>query len=51
MNLAEKLTDPRFTADIGPLLAPGHEWRLEDAANRVGEGLVSRLPGEPWRRS
>ena len=49
MNLAEKLSDPRFTADIGPLLAPGHMWRIEDAARRVGEAIVSRLPGEPWR--
>lgn len=49
MNLAEKLSDPRFTADIGPLLAPGHAWQVEAAARRVGEALVARLPGEPWR--
>jgi predicted nucleotidyltransferase component of viral defense system len=50
MNLHEKLTDPRFTADIGPLLAPGHVWRVEDAARRVHGAIVSRLPGEAWRR-
>ncbi len=49
MNLAEKLRDPRFTADIGPLLAPGHTWKIEDAANRVADTIVARLPGEPWR--
>ncbi len=50
-NLAEKLADGRFTADIGPLLAPGHPWQPAEAARRVGEQLVSRLPGEPWKGS
>jgi predicted nucleotidyltransferase component of viral defense system len=48
-NLAEKLADGRFTADIGPLLAPGHAWDLPGAAHRVTEAIVSRLPGDPWK--
>jgi predicted nucleotidyltransferase component of viral defense system len=49
-NLHEKLTDPRFTADIAPLLAPGHGWDLEDAAKHVLDGIITHLPGEPWRQ-
>jgi predicted nucleotidyltransferase component of viral defense system len=49
MNLAEKLKDKRFTADIGPLLAPGHRWNLTEAAERVSDELLCRLPGEPWK--
>lgn len=48
-NLAEKLQDPQFTADIGPLLAVGHEWNAEDAATAVQQHLIQRLPGEPWQ--
>ncbi len=48
-NLAEKLTDTRFTADIGPLLAPTHAWDIAEAARRVQGAIVARLPGEPWK--
>jgi predicted nucleotidyltransferase component of viral defense system len=49
MNLADKLLDDRFTADISPLLAPGHRWELEEAAQRVNASIVALLPGDPWK--
>jgi predicted nucleotidyltransferase component of viral defense system len=48
-NLAGKLKDARFSADMGPLLAPGRTWELEDAAARIAKELVVLLPGEPWK--
>jgi predicted nucleotidyltransferase component of viral defense system len=45
-NLAAKLGDPRFTADIGPLLAPGYSWEIADAAQTVGSRLIALLPGQ-----
>lgn len=48
-NLAEKLADDRFTADLGPLLAAGYTWEPTAAAARVA-GLVARLPGAAWKR-
>lgn len=43
-NLAAKLADPKFAADIGPLLAPGHAWDMEEAAERVSTQLFELLP-------
>ena len=34
-NLARKLADPQFYADIGPLLASGFSWDQQEAANTV----------------
>lgn len=48
-NLAGKLRDARFAADMGPLLAPGRTWKLDDAATRVSRALVVLLPGDPWK--
>lgn len=48
-NLAEKLGDPLFNADIGPLLAPGHTWDIEEAGKAVLERLIALLPGAPWK--
>jgi predicted nucleotidyltransferase component of viral defense system len=48
-NLAGKLKDARFAADMGPLLAPGRTWEFEDAAARIAKELVTLLPGEPWK--
>lgn len=48
-SLAGKLQDKNFTADIGPLLAAGYERGIEDMATAVSEGLIERLPDEPWR--
>ena len=43
-NLAAKLDDPRFTADIGPLLAPGFSWDIADATQAVSSRLIVLLP-------
>lgn len=48
-NLAAKLEDHRFSADIGPLLVHGHSWDLDAMAQGVLDALLSRLPGEPWQ--
>jgi predicted nucleotidyltransferase component of viral defense system len=48
-NFAGKLEDARFVADMGPLLAPGRTWNIEDAAARVAKALVTVLPGAPWK--
>jgi predicted nucleotidyltransferase component of viral defense system len=48
-NMAGKLHDPQFGADIGPLLAHGYSWDMEDAAQTVSSRLVGLLPGEPWK--
>ena len=48
-NLALKLRDPRFMADISPLLAAGYEWDAEAAAAVVLSRLVELLPGDPWK--
>lgn len=42
-NLASKLHDPLFTADIGPLLAPGVGWDIADAAKTVSSRLIALL--------
>ena len=44
-NLAGKLQDRTFTADIGPLLADGFAWDLDKMAGTVSDSLISRLPG------
>lgn len=46
-NLAEKLQSPQFTADIGPLLAPGYKWEIKEAANTVSSRLIALLPDKP----
>jgi len=49
-NLAAKIRAPQFTADIGPLLAPGCSWDIRAAAQLVSiASLVPLLPGEPWK--
>ena len=48
-NLASKLEDRVFTADLQPLLAPGVEWDLHRAARLVLDEIAPRLPGEAWR--
>ncbi|MGB8364798.1 MAG: nucleotidyl transferase AbiEii/AbiGii toxin family protein [Rhizomicrobium sp.] len=39
-NMEAKLADPRFTADIGPLLAPGHVWDINAAYANVLSHLI-----------
>jgi predicted nucleotidyltransferase component of viral defense system len=48
-NMAAKLRDRQFTADINPLLAPGYDWDLQAAARTVSSHLINLLPGEPWK--
>jgi hypothetical protein len=49
-NIDAKLRNPQFAADIGPLLAPGYNWDIEEAARTVSTRLIALLAGEPWRR-
>ena len=47
-NLARKLGDPQFDADMSALPRQGFEWRPAEAARAVSDRLISLLPGEPW---
>jgi len=47
-NLLDKLNDPRFMEDIGPLLTGGSAWNPVSAAEFVRNSLLPLLPGEPW---
>lgn len=49
-NLADKMEDPGFLADIGPLLSGGYRWDAATAARLVSSALIERLPGDPWKR-
>ena len=42
-------TDAQVEQDLGPLLAPGVDWDLTEAARLVISELVPRLQGEPWK--
>ena len=48
-NLALKMEDPDFLADISPLLVADHTWEPQDAARIISSGLIALLPGEPWK--
>lgn len=48
-NLAGKLVDPRFSADMGTLLADEYDWRPAESARTV-EQLLQLLPGAQWKR-
>ena len=48
-NLSDKLRDPQFGADIGPLLAHGYRWDMGKAAQEVSGQLIALLPGAPWK--
>jgi len=48
-NIDAKLTDRQFATDIGPLLAPGYRWDMEEAAKTVSARLIALLPGESWK--
>ena len=47
-NIATKLSNPRFAADIGPLLSHSNRWEIGRGAQVVLERLGALLPGEPW---
>lgn len=48
-NIAAKLHDPEFVADISPLLSDGFTWDTKTAAPLVSKQLIERLPGDPWK--
>lgn len=48
-TFAGKLANPVFTADMGPLLAPGHAWDMAEAATNVSRRLIEKLPGDAWK--
>jgi predicted nucleotidyltransferase component of viral defense system len=48
-NLAGKLEDRVFNADLQPLLAPDVAWDLHRAARLVLDEIAPRLPGEAWK--
>ncbi|MBI5490277.1 MAG: nucleotidyl transferase AbiEii/AbiGii toxin family protein [Deltaproteobacteria bacterium] len=48
-NLKQKMDDPDFVADVGPLISPGVEWDCGVAASFVLHQIVARLSGEPWK--
>lgn len=48
-DMAGKLRDPGFAADIGPLLAAGFRWDSKTAAPIVSSRLIERLPGGRWK--
>jgi predicted nucleotidyltransferase component of viral defense system len=51
MNLLEKLDDPRFLGDIGPLLTSTTEWAAMSAGIYVLEVLAPLIPGEAWQKT
>jgi predicted nucleotidyltransferase component of viral defense system len=48
-NLAEKMRDPEFLADISPLLSDRYTWDPEAEAPIVSSRLIELLPGDPWK--
>lgn len=49
-NLALKIRDPAFLADLSPLLAGGRAWDAVAAEGLVSRQIIALLPGDPWRR-
>lgn len=48
-NLALKMRDRTFLADLSPLLAGGDAWDPVAAEALVSRDLVALLPGDPWK--
>ncbi|MCC7035501.1 MAG: nucleotidyl transferase AbiEii/AbiGii toxin family protein [Acidobacteria bacterium] len=48
-NLALKMRDGAFLADLSPLLASGEAWAPVNAETLVSQRLVALLPGESWK--
>lgn len=48
-NLALKMRDGAFLADLSPLLASGEAWDPVAAEALVSQRLVALLPGDPWK--
>ena len=48
-NLALKMRDGAFLADLGPLLATGEAWDPIAAEALISQRLVTLLPGDAWK--
>jgi hypothetical protein len=48
-NLQGKREDPNFRSDMSALLRPGVAWDFDAALDRVLQGLIALLPGDPWK--
>lgn len=48
-NMAVKIIDAPFLADVPPLLRTGLQYAPIDAWSRVHSELISHLPGDPWK--
>ena len=48
-NLAGKLRNPQFSADMSAVARPGFQWNPSEAARTVAHRLIQLLPGEPWK--
>jgi hypothetical protein len=48
-NIALKMQDPAFLADISSLFAADYEWNPQEEAAIVSFALIARLPGDPWK--
>ncbi len=48
-NLALKMRDGAFLADLSPLLATGEAWDPIAAEALISERLVTLLPGDAWK--
>lgn len=48
-NLNSKLRNRSFLEDIEPLLPTGVSYDVAQAAALVGQRLIVKLPGEPWK--
>ena len=49
-NLALKMRDPAFLADLSPLLAGGRAWDAVAAEGLVSRQIIALLPGDRWKR-
>ncbi len=47
----EKLDDPRFLEDMGPLLTSSTAWDAKSAGLYVLEILAPLMPGETWQKT
>ena len=48
-NLALKMRDGPFLADLSPLLATGEAWDPIAAEALISQRLVTLLPGDAWK--
>ena len=48
-NLAIKIADVQFNADMNALLRTGIGWHPMEAMQTVSRQLISRLPGDAWK--